>query len=86
MIQRLMAEVSRLGASNVVSPLEHSLRAFTEGGFRFFMPAYLVAADLEGLLRTANPVFHLTHGFSDRTVNLRPVRRFTTKSSANQLS
>ncbi len=39
----------------------------SEAGFRFFLPAYLVA-DLEGKLKTADPVFHLTHGFHDGSV------------------
>ena len=40
-----------------------ALSFFSEGGFRFFIPAYLVA-DLRRQLMTADPVFHLTHGFS----------------------
>jgi hypothetical protein len=40
---------------------------FSEGGFRYFLPAYLVA-DLRGQLSRADPLFHLTHGFSDITV------------------
>ena len=40
---------------------------FSEGGFRYFLPAYLVA-DLRGQLTMAEPLFHLTHGFSDITV------------------
>jgi hypothetical protein len=39
-----------------------ALTFFSEAGFRFFLPAYLVA-DLEGRLMEADPVFHLTHGF-----------------------
>jgi hypothetical protein len=39
---------------------------FSEAGFRFFIPAYMVA-DVRGLLQTADPTFHLTHGFSDRS-------------------
>ena len=41
-----------------------ALGFLSDGGFRFFLPAYLVA-DLEGGLQTADPVFYLTHGFSD---------------------
>jgi hypothetical protein len=41
-----------------------ALGFLSEGGFRFFLPAYLVA-DLRGRLRTADPVFHLTHGFAE---------------------
>jgi hypothetical protein len=39
-----------------------ALSFFSEAGFRFFLPAYLIA-DLHGQLMTADPVFHLTHGF-----------------------
>lgn len=46
-----------------------ALSFFSEGAFRFFLPAYLVA-DLHDQLRTAEPLFHLTHGFSDTTVEL----------------
>lgn len=46
-----------------------SLSFFSEGGFRFFLPAF-VLADLDGRLHTADPVFHLTHGFSDSRVTL----------------
>jgi hypothetical protein len=35
---------------------------FSEAGFRFFLPAYLIA-DLQDELRTADPLFHLTGGF-----------------------
>ena len=38
-----------------------ALSFFSEGGFRYFLPAYLVA-DVRRQLRTANPAFHLTHG------------------------
>ena len=38
-----------------------ALSFFSEAGFRFFLPAYLVAA-VRGELLTADPVFHLTHG------------------------
>ena len=43
-----------------------ALSFFSEGGFRFFIPAYLLA-DLRGELLTADPTFHLTHGFSDHS-------------------
>jgi hypothetical protein len=46
-----------------------ALSFLSEGGFRFFLPAYLIA-DLQGHLQTADPVFHLTHGFSDRSMRL----------------
>lgn len=44
-----------------------ALSFFSEAGFRFFLPAYLIA-DLNGQLSTADPLFHLTHGFSDTNV------------------
>ncbi|HEY6903255.1 MAG TPA: hypothetical protein VI216_03050 [Candidatus Acidoferrales bacterium] len=40
-----------------------ALDFFSEGGFRFFLPAYLVA-DLREELLTAEPLFHLWHGFA----------------------
>jgi hypothetical protein len=46
-----------------------ALGFFSQEGFRFFLPAYLVA-DLHGRLRTADPLFHLTHGFSDSSVQV----------------
>ncbi|MFQ5992882.1 MAG: DUF6714 family protein [Nitrospiraceae bacterium] len=46
-----------------------ALSFFSEGGFRFFLPAYLIA-DLQDTLQTADPVFHLTHGFSDGSVEV----------------
>ena len=41
-----------------------ALSFFSEAGFRYFLPAYLIS-DLHGQLYTADPLFHLTHGFSD---------------------
>jgi hypothetical protein len=46
-----------------------ALSFFSEAGFRFFLPAYLVA-DLQGQVETADPLFHLTQGFVDITVNI----------------
>lgn len=40
-----------------------ALSFFSEAGFRFFLPSYLVA-DLCEQLRSADPVFHLSHGFA----------------------
>jgi hypothetical protein len=51
-----------------------ALSFFSEGAFRFFLPAYLIA-DLRGRLNTADPLFHLTHGFSDTTHELPTNRR-----------
>jgi len=46
-----------------------ALSFFSEAGFRFFLPAYLIS-DLRGQLQTADPLFHLTHGFSDWTTEV----------------
>lgn len=46
-----------------------ALSFFSEGGFRYFLPAYLIA-DLEQRLQTADPMFHLTNGFCDRVITL----------------
>lgn len=46
-----------------------ALSFFSEAGFRFYLPAYLIA-DLNGQLRTADPLFHLTHGFSELEVKV----------------
>ena len=40
-----------------------ALSFFSEAGFRFFLPAYLIA-DLREELLTADPLFHLWHGFA----------------------
>lgn len=57
-----------------------SLSFFSEAGFRFFLPAYLVA-DVRGQLQTADPLFHLTNGFYSVEVQA-PVgaQTFTLKS------
>ena len=46
-----------------------ALGFFSEAGFRFFLPAYLIA-DLREELRTAEPLFHLSHGFSSVSVKV----------------
>lgn len=46
-----------------------ALSFFSEAGFRFFLPAFLVA-DLKGQLWTADPLFHLTNGFYDPSVEI----------------
>lgn len=57
-----------------------ALSFFSEAGFRFFLPAYLIA-DLKDQLQVADPLFHLTHGFYDMAVDA-PVgsRVFSIKS------
>jgi hypothetical protein len=47
----------------------NALSFFSEAGFRYFLPAYLIS-DLRGKLQTADPLFHLTHGFSDWTTKV----------------
>ena len=46
-----------------------ALSFFSEAGFRYFLPAYLIA-DLNDLLQTADPLFHLVHGFYDFSVKI----------------
>jgi hypothetical protein len=41
-----------------------ALNFFSEAGFRFFLPAYLIA-DVRRQLNTAEPLFTLTYGFLD---------------------
>jgi hypothetical protein len=41
-----------------------ALSFFSEAGLRYYIPAYIVA-DIHHALQTADPVFHLTHGFVD---------------------
>ena len=62
---------------SILDPNYTALSFFSEGGFRHFLPAYLVA-DMNGQLQTADPLFHLTNGFFDRSIKV-PVgsRTFT---------
>jgi len=62
-----------------------ALSFFSEAGFRFFLPAYLIA-DLKEQTQVADPVFHLTHGFYEVSVNA-PVgdRVFVLKSGKTGL-
>lgn len=46
-----------------------ALSFLSEGGFRFFLPAFLIA-DINGRLQTADPVFHLAGAFRDATVKV----------------
>jgi len=65
---------------------EHAvaLHFFSEGGLRFFLPAFLVA-DLRGELRVADPLFTLTDGFSDTAVEIRVKgREFLIKTGKSQ--
>jgi hypothetical protein len=56
-----------------------ALSFLSEGGFRYFLPAYLIA-DLEELLRTADPVFHLTNGFFNKVVKIPAGKRIYEKT------
>lgn len=56
-------------ASDFLDARADALSFFSQAGFRFFLPAYLIA-DLQRQLRAAYPLFHLTHGFSDATVDI----------------
>ena len=53
----------------VLDSHSEALSFLSEGGFRFFLPAYLIA-DLDAGLSTADPLFHLIHGFSDSVVRV----------------
>jgi hypothetical protein len=53
----------------ILDPNYTALGFFSEGGFRHFLPAFLIA-DLQDRLQTADPVFHLTNGFSDKVVKI----------------
>ncbi len=46
-----------------------ALSFFSEAAFRFYLPAYL-AADVRDELQTADPLFHLIHGFYDLAVEV----------------
>ncbi len=46
-----------------------ALSFFSEAGFRFYLPAYLIA-DLEGKLFTADPLAHLVGSFHDASVEV----------------
>lgn len=54
---------------SILDPNYTALSFFSDGAFRHFLPAFLIA-DLHGLLQTADPVFHLTNGFHDRSVTV----------------
>lgn len=56
-----------------------TLSFFSEGGFRYFLPAYLIA-DLEDRLQTADPVFHLTNGFCDKAIKIPAGQRIYEKT------
>jgi hypothetical protein len=57
----------------------NALSFFSEGGFRYYLPAYLIA-DLQDRLQTADPVFHLTNGFSDKVIQIPVEQRIYKKT------
>jgi hypothetical protein len=57
-----------------------ALSFFSEGGFRYYIPAYIVA-DVRAELQTADPVFHLTHGFVDFSTTMEVGDHTFTRSS-----
>lgn len=63
-----LAHWSQLDAA-ILDTSYTALSFFFEGGFRYFLPAYLIA-DLQERLQTADPVFYLPNGFSDRVVKI----------------
>ena len=54
--------------TSVLDSHSGSLNFFSEAGYRFYLPAYLIA-DLNGDLEYADPVFSLTQGFSNISVS-----------------
>lgn len=54
--------------ANILDKHSGSLNFFSEAGYRFFLPAYLVA-DLKDQLVYADPIFSLVHGFSSISVS-----------------
>ncbi len=63
----------------------NALSFFSEGGFRYFLPAYLIA-DLEERLQTADPVFHLTNGFWNKVIKIPAGQRIYEKTIGNRPS
>lgn len=55
--------------TDVLDGHSEALSFFSEGGFRFFLPAFLIA-DVRLQLQSADPAFHLTHGFRDDSVSI----------------
>jgi hypothetical protein len=56
--------------SQVLDSHAKGISFFSEAGLRFFLPAYLIA-DLKDELDSADPMFILVHGFSNRSVEHR---------------
>jgi hypothetical protein len=62
-----------------------ALSFLSEGGFRYFLPAYLIA-DLQDQLQSADPLFHLTNGFSDKVMKVPAGQWIYRRPSANRRS
>lgn len=61
-----------------------ALSFFSDEAFRFYLPAYLIAA-IDGNLQQADPVFHLTHGLAEdaaRPINPRRYGARTDRDAA----
>ncbi len=60
-----------------------ALNFFSEAALRFYLPGYLIA-DVQGELEHADPLFILTHGFSDLSISV-PVgeETFTIRTGRN---
>jgi hypothetical protein len=70
--------------SGMLDAHSSALSFFSEGAFRFFLPAYLIA-DLRGELLTAEPLFHVT-GFSVTSIQIPANSRvFTRKGGGSTL-
>jgi hypothetical protein len=70
--------------SGMLDARSSALSFFSEGAFRFFLPAFLIA-DLRGELLNAQPLFHLT-GFSVSSIQMPAGSRvFTRKTGGSTL-
>lgn len=62
-----------------------ALHFFSEAGLRFFLPAFLIA-DVRGELKYADPLFTVTSGFTDISIEItKKDRKFVIKSGRSQL-
>jgi hypothetical protein len=61
----------------------NALSFFSEAGFRFFLPAYLIA-DLRDELLTADPLFHLWHGLAAQVTQMQVGSQTFIRSSGGE--
>ena len=73
------SSVSPIGRNSTLAGSYDALSFFSEGGFRYFLPSYVIA-DLKDQLHTADPVFHLTNGFIDKVVKIPAGQRIYEKT------